>query len=144
MSVTVTIHEGELKQIKNLIDNEEKGGQLYGLWTHSNQPVIQYVIGDPKPKESEQIKKCLQESHGLRHIGNWSAVGRGKESKIIIIAPELSTSTFPTPHDCCFFPRVLLSNNTFATPYKKNIHIRYSRESFNVIWEMWPAQKRVL
>jgi len=77
MSVTVTIHEGELKQIKSLIDKEEKAGQLYGLWTHSNQPVIQYVIGDPKPNESEHIKKCLEENHGLRHIGNWSAADRG-------------------------------------------------------------------
>lgn len=82
MSVTVTIHEGELKQIKSLIDKEEKAGQLYGLWTHSNQPVIQYVVGDPKPNESEHIKKCLEENHGLRHIGNWSAADRGKESKM--------------------------------------------------------------
>jgi len=87
MSVTVTIHSGELKQIKRLIKSEKKknseNGQLYGLWTHSNQPVIQYVIGDPKG--GGDVAKYLWENHGLRHVGNWSTKepkGKGNRSNI--------------------------------------------------------------
>lgn len=70
----MTIHSGELKQIRRLIESPKKknpaNGQLYGLWTHSNQPVIQYVIGDPKG--GGDVAKFLYENHGLRHVGNWS------------------------------------------------------------------------
>lgn len=72
MSVTVTIHSGELKQIKRLIKNETKKGQLYGLWTHSNQPVIQYIIGDPKGDKDREVENFLWKKHALRHVGNWS------------------------------------------------------------------------
>ena len=86
MSVTVTIHSGELKQIKRLIESETRknpaNGQLYGLWTHSNQPVIQYIIGDPKG--SEDVTEFLWENHGLRHVGNWSTEElKSKETEII-------------------------------------------------------------
>lgn len=87
MSVTVTIHSGELKQIKRLIESAKKktaskNGKLYGLWTHSNQPVIQYVTGDPKG--GEDITKFLRENHGLRHVGNWSTKEfEGKEIEVI-------------------------------------------------------------
>ena len=73
MSVTVTVHEGEMKQIKRLIEAKKTKGQLYGLWTHSNQPVIQYIIGDPDPKDEEKLKREIRENHGLRHLGNWSS-----------------------------------------------------------------------
>ena len=89
MSVTVTIHSGELKQIKRLIKSEKKknsaNGQLYGLWTHSNQPVIQYVIGDPKGVGD--VTKYLWENHGLRHVGNWSIKEpKGEETEVILIS----------------------------------------------------------
>lgn len=85
MSVTVTIHSGELKQIRRLIKVEKKknfaSGQLYGLWTHSNQPVIQYVIGDPKG--DGDVTKYLWENHGLRHVGSWSTKEfQGEESAL--------------------------------------------------------------
>ena len=86
MSVTVTIHHGELKQIKRLIEEKKTKtvkGQLYGLWTHSYQPVIQYVTGDLNPNESKEVKEHLEVYHGLKHVGNWSTrVDGGKESKL--------------------------------------------------------------
>lgn len=72
MSVTVTIHNGEMGQIKHFIDEKNKKGQLYGLWTHSNQPVIQYVTGAVKEHEKEKIGSYLLNNHGLKHVGNWS------------------------------------------------------------------------
>lgn len=84
MSVTVTIHSGELKQIKRLIlKSKTKKGQLYGLWTHSNQPVIQYIIGDPKGDRDREVENLLWKNHALRHVGNWSTKefeGRGTEA----------------------------------------------------------------
>ena len=80
MSVTVTIHEGEMKQIRRLIEAKTTKGQLYGLWTHSYQPVIQYIIGDPDFKERKLIKDDIKETHGLRHVGNWSTADAGKKS----------------------------------------------------------------
>ncbi|KAL9972582.1 hypothetical protein ACROYT_G018916 [Oculina patagonica] len=76
MSVTVTVHSGELKRIRQLIagpiakKKKSSHGQLYGLWTHSNQPVIQYVIGDPK--DDKEVARILWENHALRHLGSWS------------------------------------------------------------------------
>ena len=85
MSVTVTIHSGELNQIKRLIGSAKRksaNGQMYGLWTHSNQPVIQYVIGDPK--DGGDVARFLRENHGLRHVGNWSTKEFvGKETVVI-------------------------------------------------------------
>lgn len=80
MSVTVTIHNGEMGQIKHFIDEKNKKGQLYGLWTHSNQPVIQYVTGAVKEHEKEKIGSYLLNNHGLKHVGNWSTSKFGKES----------------------------------------------------------------
>ena len=74
-----------MKQIKRLIEEQKKKpakGQLYGLWTHSYQPVIQYVIGDPNPNESKEVKEHLENFHGLKHVGNWGTVDGGKESKL--------------------------------------------------------------
>ena len=82
MSVTVTIHNGELGQIKYFIEQRKKAGQMYGLWTHSNQPVIQYVTGGVNEKDQDKIARYLQNNHGLKHIGNWSVDAVGKESVI--------------------------------------------------------------
>ncbi|MFN9112818.1 MAG: hypothetical protein ACK5XN_22365 [Bacteroidota bacterium] len=61
----------------------ETGGDLFGFWTHSGYPVIQYVIG-PGPNANHQstffnqdgnylseIGNKLRETHGLQHIGEW-------------------------------------------------------------------------
>lgn len=70
MSLTVTIHNGELKQIKQQIVAKSEGGQLFGLWTHSNQPVVQYVTGSPEGDIN--VDHFLKEKHALRHVGTWS------------------------------------------------------------------------
>ena len=82
MSVTVTIHNGEMGQIKHFIDEKNKKGQLYGLWTHSNQPVIQYVTGGVKEHEKEKIRSYLLNNHGLKQVGYWSTGKFGKESTL--------------------------------------------------------------
>lgn len=72
MSLTVTIHEGELKQIKRQIaDKKSISGHLFGLWTHSNQPVVQYVTGNLKDLKHEDIEELFKE-HALRRVGIWS------------------------------------------------------------------------
>ena len=82
MSVTVTVHEGEMKQIAHFIEESSgktANGRLYGLWTHSNQPVIQYVVGDAK-RDRDKVKDHLEENHSLRLVGYWSTRDDGKES----------------------------------------------------------------
>lgn len=81
MSVTVTIHKGEMKQIAHFIEGSGKAaakGRLYGLWTHSDQPVIQYVVDDAK-RDNEKIKDYLEEKHCLRLVGYWSTSDDGKD-----------------------------------------------------------------
>ena len=63
--------------------SEETGGDLFGFWTHSGFPIVQYVIG-PGPharrtassfyQDREYLVECgdkLRTSHGLQHIGEW-------------------------------------------------------------------------
>lgn len=96
MSLTVTIHGGELKQIKRLIGEKKNHGQLYGLWTHSNQPVIQYVIDDPKGDGS--VMKFLWENHCLRHAGSWSTKDfEGKETAELSESINTACPSHPLP-----------------------------------------------
>jgi hypothetical protein len=80
------IYKSELDYISRCVldyPNIETGGDLFGFWTHSGYPVIQYVIG-PGPKANHQysffnqdaeylleIGAHLRETHGLQHIGEW-------------------------------------------------------------------------
>ncbi|XP_068719337.1 uncharacterized protein [Montipora capricornis] len=90
MSVTVTIHNGEMGQIKYLIEQKKTKGELYGLWTHSYQPVVQYVTGGVKQKDQEKIGKYLQNNHGLKQVGNWSTQNMGD------VHPESDCLSFVT------------------------------------------------
>lgn len=77
MSLTVTIHEGELKQIKRQIANKKSvRGHMFGLWTHSNQPVVQYITGSLKDLKREDIEELFEE-HALRRVGIWSTEESG-------------------------------------------------------------------
>ena len=75
----VTIHRGELSQIKRLMtsDPQKKArGQFYGLWTHSVQPVVQVVVGLPgtQPEPEKYFSKCrnlINENLGLCLLGEW-------------------------------------------------------------------------
>lgn len=80
------IYTSELDYISRCVldyPNIETGGDLFGFWTHSGYPVIQYVIG-PGPNANHQttffnqdgnylseVGNKLRETHGLQHIGEW-------------------------------------------------------------------------
>ena len=80
------IYEQELDRIAGWVEeypNLETGGDLFGFWTHSGGPVIQFVLG-PGPnsqhnptsfyQEKEFLIKAgefLRTRHGLQHIGEW-------------------------------------------------------------------------
>lgn len=80
------IHESELDFIANCTmdyPNLETGGNLFGFWTNSGYPVIQYVLGPGQAARRTQttfhqerdylvnLGALLQEKHGLQHIGEW-------------------------------------------------------------------------
>lgn len=82
----VFIYKSELEYLsKSILDypNIETGGNLFGYWTHSGRPVIQYVIGPGKNANHErsffnqdneflvQIGTKLMNEHALQHIGEW-------------------------------------------------------------------------
>ncbi|XP_065838130.1 uncharacterized protein [Oscarella lobularis] len=82
----VVIHSGELAQIRQWVhrhQNIETGGDLFGLWSHENTAVIQFVLGPGKGsgrtnvsffQNAEYLKNVgsiLTERHGLCHIGEW-------------------------------------------------------------------------
>lgn len=80
------IYEKELDRIAGWVEEYpslETGGDLFGFWTHSGAPVIQYVLG-PGPgsehyetsffQDKEHLIEAgrnLRENHGLQHIGEW-------------------------------------------------------------------------
>jgi len=80
------IYKSELDYISRCVldyPNIETGGDLFGFWTHSGYPVIQYVIG-PGPNANHQstffnqdadylseVGNRLRETHALQHIGEW-------------------------------------------------------------------------
>jgi hypothetical protein len=80
------IYKSELDYISRCVldyPNIETGGDLFGFWTHSGYPVIQYVIG-PGTNANHQstffnqdanylseVGNKLRETHGLQHIGEW-------------------------------------------------------------------------
>jgi hypothetical protein len=86
METKAIIYQGELDYIARCVMDYpeiETGGDLFGFWTYSGFPVIQYVIG-PGPKANHQVAffnqdenwlensgKLLRASHGLQHIGQW-------------------------------------------------------------------------
>ncbi len=80
------IYESELEYISRCIldyPKIETGGDLFGFWTYSGFPVIQYVIGPGantcrtvaffKQDKNFLIEngKFLNDHHGLQHLGNW-------------------------------------------------------------------------
>jgi len=80
------IYKSELDYISKCVldyPNIETGGDLFGFWTYSGYPVIQYVIGPGKKSNHQiaffnqdmeylqQVGNALRNSHGLQHIGEW-------------------------------------------------------------------------
>ena len=82
----VFIYKSELEFLsKSILDypNIETGGNLFGYWTHSGRPVVQYVVGPGKNANHErsffnqdneflvEIGTKLMHEHALQHIGEW-------------------------------------------------------------------------
>jgi hypothetical protein len=80
------IYQREIEFISRCVldyPNIETGGDLFGFWTHTGCPVIQYVIGPGKRanhqaaffnQELEYLSEygnVLRTTHGLQHIGQW-------------------------------------------------------------------------
>ena len=80
------IYEGELDIMARFVADYpsiETGGDLFGFWTHTGSPMIEYVLGpgetaDHKStafyQESPFLKSAggiLRDLHGLQHVGTW-------------------------------------------------------------------------
>lgn len=80
------IYQEELDHIAGWVEEYpdlETGGDLFGFWTHSGFPVIQFVLGPGKNsrhnpasfyQDREHLIKAgeiLRNKHGLQHIGEW-------------------------------------------------------------------------
>ncbi|MEH2191956.1 MAG: hypothetical protein V7K98_04745 [Nostoc sp.] len=80
------IYQEELDHIAGWVQEYpdlETGGDLFGFWTHSGFPVVQFVLGPGKTsrhnstsfyQEKEHLIKAgeiLRSQHGLQHIGEW-------------------------------------------------------------------------
>jgi hypothetical protein len=80
------IYREELNRIAGWVQeypNLETGGDLFGFWTHSGFPVVQFVLGPGKTsthnstsfyQDKEHLIKAgeiLRTKHGLQHIGEW-------------------------------------------------------------------------
>jgi len=80
------IYQNELDYISKCVldyPNIETGGDLFGFWTYSGFPVIQYVIGPGKNSNHQvaffnqdleylkEVGDALRGTHGLQHIGEW-------------------------------------------------------------------------
>lgn len=85
MTTIITIHRGELLQIKRMItDDGQKRGNLHGLFTESYQPVILIAFGGNK----EQIGGCeieLKERHSLIKLGEWCIEQTDGKDYLVIV-----------------------------------------------------------
>lgn len=80
------IYQGELNRIAAWVEeypNLETGGDLFGFWTNTGAPVLQFVLGPGSNSRHYptsfyqdrdfliQAGRILQNEHGLQHIGEW-------------------------------------------------------------------------
>jgi hypothetical protein len=80
------IYEGELETMARFVADYpsiETGGDLFGFWTNTGSPMIEYVLGPGDAsehhdaafyQESPFLKSAggmLHDLHGLQHIGTW-------------------------------------------------------------------------
>jgi hypothetical protein len=80
------IYEGELEIMARFVTDYpsiETGGDLFGFWTHTGSPMIEYVLGPGETaehhdtafyQESPFLKSAggiLRDLHGLQHVGTW-------------------------------------------------------------------------
>ncbi|MCX6062805.1 MAG: hypothetical protein NTV26_01220 [Caldiserica bacterium] len=80
------IYDGELEIMARFVADYpgiETGGDLFGFWTHTGSPMIEYVLGPGDHadhndtafyQESPFLKSAggiLRDLHGLQHVGTW-------------------------------------------------------------------------
>ena len=80
------IYQGELEILARFAADYpsiETGGDLFGFWTHTGSPMIEYVLGPGETaehddtafyQESPFLKSAggiLRDLHGLQHVGTW-------------------------------------------------------------------------
>jgi hypothetical protein len=80
------IYQGELEVMARFVRDYpdiETGGDLFGFWTHSRSPVVEYVLGPGQGASHEGaefhqaaafLRSCgamLRDLHGLQHVGTW-------------------------------------------------------------------------
>jgi len=80
------IYEDELSRIAGWVEeypNLETGGDLFGFWTHSGAPMVEFVLGPGKKSRRKSTSfyqdvdhlieagEFLRDKHGLQHIGEW-------------------------------------------------------------------------
>lgn len=80
------IYEGELEVMSRFVTDYpriETGGDLFGFWTHTGSPMVEYVLGPGETaehhdtafyQESPFLKSAgaiLRDLHGLQHVGTW-------------------------------------------------------------------------
>ncbi len=80
------IYEGELEIMARFVTDYpdiETGGDLFGFWTHTGSPMIEYVLGPGETAEHDDaafyqeslfLKSAggiLHDLHGLQHVGTW-------------------------------------------------------------------------
>ena len=78
-TAAVTIHRGELAQIRKLIAvSNSTAGDLYGLWTHSFQPVVQLIVCPNVCQiKSSSCEAFIYDNYGLRLLGRWCGAKKG-------------------------------------------------------------------
>ncbi|XP_031566084.1 uncharacterized protein LOC116301201 isoform X5 [Actinia tenebrosa] len=90
MKPIITVHRGELLQIKRMIENGDLRGDMYGLRTESRQPVIQFVCGENNKSNNttERESTCqdmLKNRHGLLKLGEWVVSKRNVSRKDVVL-----------------------------------------------------------
>lgn len=83
---TAVAYKGELETVARFVHDYpegETGGDLFGFWTNTGAPVIQYVLGPGNASRHEKTAfyqesaflrsagAILHDYHGLQHIGTW-------------------------------------------------------------------------
>lgn len=121
----VLVYEGELAFMARCVTDYpeiETGGDLFGFWTHSGSPVIEYVLGPATTADHQDVEfhqeasylraagAALRDHHGLQHVGTWHS-----HHRLGLTEPSTGDSkTMQHAVDKNLFPGWLLTICTFA------------------------------
>jgi hypothetical protein len=121
----VLIYEGELAFMARFVTDYpeiETGGDLFGFWTHSGSPVVEYVLGPATAANHQDVAfyqeasylrsagAALRDHHGLQHVGTWHS-----HHRLGLTEPSTGDSkTMQHAVDKNLFPGWLLTICNFA------------------------------